>query len=56
MLVFQGTDSDGAHTIKKKKKKKKADVTSNFTHPLRSLKSMQPNENQSALLSYAVPF
>lgn len=27
-----------------------------FTHPRRSLKSMQPRENQSALLSYAVPF
>lgn len=26
------------------------------SYPLRSLKSMQPKENQSALLSYAVPF
>lgn len=32
------------------------DKSSSGVYPRRSLKSMQPKENQSALLSYAVPF
>lgn len=32
------------------------DERSSSVYPRRSLKSMQPKENQSALLSYAVPF
>lgn len=32
------------------------DKSSSGIYPRRSLKSMQPKENQSALLSYAVPF
>lgn len=39
-----------------KRTKEEDDERSLSVYPRRSLKSMQPKENQSALLSYAVPF
>lgn len=40
----------------RKRRRRRAARKAGAFYPLRSLKSMQPKENQSALLSYAVPF
>lgn len=40
----------------RKRTREEDDERSSSVYPRRSLKSMQPKENQSALLSYAVPF
>lgn len=51
-----GTRRQGEEGKRGDEERVEDDKSSSGVYPRRSLKSMQPKENQSALLSYAVPF